>query len=160
MFAGELFLFLAANAIAALGSPIVEQDALVTGATLAPAAITVPTDSSAGAPLFPLEAVQLTEEVLAAANSRTNDVDVIDLFGFENNTTVPARTARGSAPCKAFPGDWNYPRKVVWNIFDLLLGGSLIKTTPVAAPCYKSSGVYDEARCEHISSRFTTPGLQ
>ena len=59
-----------------------------------------------------------------------------------------------------FPGDWNYPKINIWSKFDALLGGALIKTTPIAVPCYKSSGVYDEVKCADVSKRFTIADLQ
>jgi hypothetical protein len=153
-------LLLAANVVGSLGSPVVVRDAVATEVSMAPAATIVPTDSPAGAALFPAEAVQLTEEALKLANDQTDEVDVVALFGFENSTAAAAKNARRSGACKAFPGDKNYPKKLVWNVFDLLLGGALIKTTPVAAPCYRSSGVYDEAKCAGISKKFTTAELQ
>jgi hypothetical protein len=132
-------------------------------ASIAPAATTVSTDSPAGVALFSAEAVQLTDEALQAASAQANSsTDVLALFGFENSTSAAntRRLAQRSGKCKVFPGDWNYPSSLVWNIFDLLLGGALIKTTPVAAPCYKDFGVYDEAKCADITARFTTANLQ
>jgi hypothetical protein len=157
-------LLLAASAIGALGNPVVIRDAAATETSIAPAATTVSADSSAGVALFPGEVVQLTDDVLKVADSQTEEVDVLALFGFENSTDTTAATKRAkrSGACKAFPGDWNYPKSLVWSIFDLLLGGALIKTTPVAAPCYKTSAWndYDEAKCADISTRFTTADLQ
>lgn len=153
---GSLF-FLAANAIGALGSPVAVRD-------VAPAAATVSTDSSAGVPLFPKEAVQLTDAALKTADSQTTEVDVAAVFGFDSDedTTAVARRAIKSGQCKAFPGDSKYPKEWMWSIFDLLLGGALIKTTPIAAPCYANSAWsdYDEAKCADISARFTTSDLQ
>jgi hypothetical protein len=150
-------LFLAANAIGALGSPVAVRD-------IAPAAAKVSTNSPAGVALFPHEAVQLTEKVLKTAESQTSEVDVNGLFGFDsgNETTAISKRALSSGQCKAFPGDSNYPKEWVWSIFDLLLGGALIKTTPIAAPCYKKSAWdnYDEMKCADISARFTTADLQ
>jgi hypothetical protein len=150
-------LFLAANAIGALGSPVALRD-------VTPAAATVSADSLAGVALFPLEAVQLTDEALKIADSQTSEVDVGALFGFDggNETKAIAKRALRSGQCKAFPGDSNYPKEWVWSVFDLLLGGALIKTTPIAAPCYKNSAWndYDEGKCADISARFTTADLQ
>jgi hypothetical protein len=153
---GSLF-FLAANALGVLGSPVAVRD-------VAPAAATVSTDSSAGVALFPKEAVQLTDAALETADSQTTDVDVAALFGFENDdeATSVAKRAIKSGQCKAFPGDSKYPKEILWSVFDRLLGGALIKTTPIAAPCYKKSpwNDYDEAKCADISARFTTSDLQ
>ncbi|CAG5182752.1 uncharacterized protein ALTATR162_LOCUS10317 [Alternaria atra] len=149
-------LFLAANAIGALGSPVALRD-------VTPAAATVSADSPAGVALFPLETVQLTDEALKTADSQTSEVDVGALFGFDggNETKAIAKRALRSGQCKAFPGDSNYPKEWVWSVFDLLLGGALIKTTPIAAPCYKNSAWndYDEGKCADISARFTTADL-
>jgi hypothetical protein len=153
---GSLFL-LAANAIGALGNPVAVRD-------VTPAGATVSTDSSAGVALFPKEAVQLTDEALKTADSQTTEVDVGALFGFDGDdeTNAVARRAIKSGQCKAFPGDSNFPKEKVWSIFDRLLGGALIRTTPIAAPCYKNStwNNYDEAKCADISARFTTSDLQ
>lgn len=154
-------LLLLASGLGSLGSPVIASDAM-TSASVSPAAETVIADSSAGTNIFPQEAVQLTDDVLYSVDQQLSEVDVLALFGFENSTdrTAEARRVRRSGVCKVYPGDWNFPAKAVWNVFDLLLGGALIKTTPVAAPCYKSSGVYDAAKCADISARFMTDELQ
>jgi hypothetical protein len=159
----RLFL-LASNAIGALSTPLLVRDIADSVASFAPAAATVSTDSPAGAALFPQEAVQLTEDALRTATSQINEADVYKLFGFgdSNETAAAAKREIKKGECKAFPGDSNYPREFVWSIFDSLLGGALIKTTPVASPCYKESqwNNYDEAKCEDVSARFTTADLQ
>jgi hypothetical protein len=142
-------------------SPFVARQDVDT--STAPAATTVFTDSPAGVELFSVEAVQLTDEGLRAASAQANSsTDVLTLFGFEDSISAAntRRLAQRSGGCKVFPGDWNYPSSLVWNIFDSLLGRALIKTTPVAAPCYKDFGVYDEAKCADITARFTTADLQ
>jgi len=155
------FLLFLGNAIGGLASPAVTRYASAADASTAPAATTVSLASSAGVDLFDAEAVQLTDDVLNSVKAQTNETDILAVFGFENSTgTAEVRLDRRSGFCKAFPGDWNYPVPAVWSLFDLLLGRALIKTVPVAAPCYKSSGVYDAAKCADISARFTTADLQ
>ena len=158
MYSGGSLLFLFANAVGTLSSPFAIREAVT------PAATTVSTDSPAGALLFPWESVQLTEDVLKETNSQMNDVDVATLFGFDNSieTTIKTRRQISSGECKALSGDESYPKLSVWSAFDSLLGGVLIKTTPVAAPCYKNSAWddYDESKCEDISARFMTADLQ
>ncbi|KAF2028117.1 FAD/FMN-containing isoamyl alcohol oxidase-like protein MreA [Setomelanomma holmii] len=143
-----------------IANPVVLRDEPSSVARIAPAATTLPANSSAGAELFHAEVIQLTDDILEVADSQTNTTDVLALFGCERtDAATAARLARRSGACKTFPGDWNYPIPAVWSIFDLLLGGALIKTIPVAAPCYKNFGVYDAAKCADVSARFTTADL-
>ncbi|KAH3945651.1 hypothetical protein HBH70_122520 [Parastagonospora nodorum] len=139
----------------------VRANAIVPGdldSPIVPAATTVPTVSPAGVDLFPFEAVQFTEEVLERASTQSNShVNITGLFGFDDNTDIHLEHLSGT--CKVFPGDQNYPDALVWSEFDHLLGNALIETTPVAAPCYQSSGMYDALKCADISARFTTPDL-
>lgn len=156
----SLFL-LVCTATSTVASPVIARKGTASSTSVAPAATTVPADSSTGVDLFDNEAIQLTEQVLKDVSSQTNDTNVIALFDFQNDTDSDAAAlSRRSGACKAFPGDWNYPKSLTWSLFDLLLGRALIKTTPVAAPCYKSSGVYNAAKCADISKRFTTADLQ
>lgn len=141
-------------------NPVVQRDV---DAPIAPAATTVSPTSSAGVDLFAFEAVQLTEEVLERASTQANSgIDITGLFGFDDSTETTnfRRLEQQSGTCKVFPGDQDYPISSVWSEFDHLLGDALIETTPVAAPCYQSSGVYDAAKCADVSARFTTPDLQ
>lgn len=90
--------------------------------------------SDTPAELFPGEALQLTDAVIA--NLTDLDLSNIDLFSFENysSTTVARRkrTALANLKCKTYPGDILWPSTFVWKLFDILLGGALIKTIPYA----------------------------
>ena len=156
----HLLLLIAAGTTSKASTLLKESATLV--ASIAPAAATFSANSAAGADLFPAERIQLTEESLTAADAHLSDTDVLELFGFQNSTEGSFSTKRSkrSGSCKVFPGDWNYPSSTIWKVFDLILGGALEKTTPVAAPCYKNSGVYDEAKCADVSARFMTDKLQ
>ncbi|KAF2850140.1 FAD/FMN-containing isoamyl alcohol oxidase-like protein MreA [Plenodomus tracheiphilus IPT5] len=148
------------NALGTVATPVDVRDATLSFASITPAATTVPTDSPAGINLFSTEAIQLTDAVLETVGAQTNRTDILALIGFDDNaSSTEARKARQNGSCKTFPGDWDYPLPSVWSLFDAFLGGALIKTTPVAAPCYKSSGVYDAAKCADISARFTAAEL-
>jgi hypothetical protein len=151
-------LLLACGIAGIVAKPVVARDGL---ATSAPAATTVPSGSSAGVDLFKSETVQLTDEVLREIDAQADGADVLALVGFEIDTdSALASQSRHSGACKVFPGDKNYPQPETWSLFDGLLGGALIKTIPIAAPCYKSSGVYDEVKCADVSNRFTIADLQ
>lgn len=114
---------------ATTAATITEADATATVSEAAASTVT-PTASSE---LLPFELVQLTESDLDPLNDT-----LTSLFGFDtdvqsaNATTVEAR----GQTCKTFPGDTLWPINLIWDVFDILLGGALIKTVPIAAPCY------------------------
>ncbi|KAJ4368361.1 hypothetical protein N0V83_006718 [Neocucurbitaria cava] len=126
-------------------------------ASVAPAAETVAPDAtSANVALFEVEAVQLTDAVVADIQSNPDLAEYASLFEFEDssNSTLSARTrrARRSLRCKTMPGDALYPSSLVWGIFDLLLGGALEKIVPIGSPCYKKSEYnnYNAAKCASL----------
>lgn len=89
------------------------------------------------------------------------------MFGFATSSNDSTDAAAGSSSssssskrasagtCKTYPGDALWPSTVVWDVFDLLLGGALIKTVPVASPCYEDYGNYDEAACEWLTANWS-----
>jgi hypothetical protein len=126
--------------------------------SIAPAATTVPTDSAAGIPLFDVETVQLTDPVIADLLNDDQVSQYAHLFAFDNSTAIGAsartRRVRRAAKCKTYPGDLLWPSKIVWGIFDLLLGGALEPIIPLASPCYKDSvyNNYDATKCAAITA--------
>ena len=123
--------------------------------SVAPAATTVSTsDTAAAAPLSADEAVQLTDSVIASLNATIANASTVALFDFASNDTDSA-TKRSTSSCKVFPGDAAWPSTLIWDLFDLLLGGALIKTIPSAASCYSSWGVYSPSQCSYVSSEWT-----
>lgn len=112
--------------------------------------MTTPSDTGPG--LFPEESFQLTDEVLA--NLTSLELSNITLFDFsdESDETVAKRGLLDG--CKTYPGDLLWPSKIVWKVFDLLLGGALIKTVPFASPCYRDFNNYDAAKCAHITANW------
>jgi hypothetical protein len=127
-------------------------------ASIAPAATIVSTNTSAGIPLFDLEAVQLTDLVLTDLANDDQVSEYVYLFAFENSTTIGASTrarrVRRATKCKTYPGDLLWPSKVVWGIFDLVLGGALEPIIPLASPCYKDSvySNYNATKCAAITA--------
>jgi hypothetical protein len=110
--------------------------------------------TTAGAHLFPAETLQLTDAVLANLSSAIKNQT--QLFAFGNNASVSANlTPRGVKFCKVFPDDILWPSKWTWELFDLLLGGALVKTVPLAASCYSAWPEYDAAECEAVTSNWT-----
>lgn len=112
--------------------------------------------SKSGAPLFQSETLQLTAESLSHLDRNHSA-----LFDFgQNETDLKPRTWGAWAHCKVFPGDLLWPLPFVWDLFDRLLGGTLIKTVPLAASCYSSWSEYDRNECETISEQWTDSHLQ
>jgi hypothetical protein len=130
-------------------------------ASVAPAAETVAADSTpANVPLFEEETVQLTDSVVADIQNNPDLAEYASLFEFEDseNSTLSARTRRGrrSLRCKTMPGDFLYPGKLAWGVFDLLLGGALEKIVPIGSPCYKKSEYnnYNAAKCASLVANY------
>jgi hypothetical protein len=136
---------------------------MIKGAFLGALALTAPvtaqladqvsSDSQAGVPLFTSETLQLTDDALATVNENQSA-----LFQFGNASSLSTRSVNG---CKVYPGDFWWPSKLVWNLFDAFLGGALIKTVPLAASCYKSwPDEYNAATCSSITDDWTDSNLQ
>jgi hypothetical protein len=120
--------------------------------TVAPAIDLLPADSSAApVDLFKAETAQLTDDVIA--NLTSLQLSNITLFGFDTPEAANAKRGLFSG-CKTYPGDLLYPSELVWKVFNLIAGKSLIKTKPYASPCYDSFGNYDAAKCAVIDSNW------
>jgi hypothetical protein len=114
------------------------QDAAISSAAAAATATITDAAASTVTPaadveLLPFELVQLTESDLDPLNET-----LTDLFGFDMDlySANALATEKRSTKCKTFPGDALWPIELIWDLFDILLGGALIKTVPIAAPCY------------------------
>lgn len=80
------------------------------------------------------------------------------LFDFD---TTNGRLANRSSSCKAYPGDSAWPSTSVWDIFDLLTGGALIATVPLAAPCYADWPANQNSdKCLYITDDWSNSSLQ
>jgi hypothetical protein len=119
---------------------------------VAPAAAVVPELAAKGAQYFKWETIQLTQAVLANLTS-LNLTDAA-LFGFPTTQSKPA------SKCKVFPGDSNWPSPITWEVFNLLSGDALIKTVPLAAPCFSDWPEYNATLCASITSLWNDPHLQ
>jgi hypothetical protein len=125
--------------------------------SVAPAAETVAPDSVANVQLFDSEIVQLTDDAISLLRSDPVTAEYASLFEFEDPKNFTTKThPRRSLRCKTMPGDPTYPSKLVWGLFDQLLGGALEKIVPIGSVCYKNSEYnnYDTERCDHIIKNF------
>ncbi|KAI1155668.1 FAD binding domain-containing protein [Nemania diffusa] len=105
--------------------------------------------SNATADLFPGETQQLTHDVLA--NLTNMSLTNSGLFAFPD----PNAPIGPFENCKNFPGDSvKFPGTITTTVFDLLLGGFLIRTTPYASPCFSDYKNQDNAKCAEITNNW------
>jgi hypothetical protein len=109
-------------------------------------------------PLFEYETKPLTDKSLEELLDKAGASDNAHLFAFDDGTE--ASPGPNKHNCKAFPGDAEWPSEGTWKTFDNLLGGALINTVPIAAPCYRNLGVYDAEKCAAVRDSFRNPYLQ
>ena len=126
--------------------------------SVSPAAETVTTTSTpANVPLFDIETIQLTENVVSELRSNPDVTKYASLFEFgdANSTTARSRHAQAQR-CKTMPGDALYPNKLVWSVFDQLSGDALVPIVPIGSPCYRDSvyNNYDAERCAFLVKNF------
>ncbi|KAF1993794.1 FAD/FMN-containing isoamyl alcohol oxidase-like protein MreA [Amniculicola lignicola CBS 123094] len=81
------------------------------------------------------------------------------LVAFDNSAVNSNATLQPKGYCKVFPGDADWPSDDTWGRLNGLLGGALIPTVPLAAPCYQNWGVYDKEKCAVIAGNRTDPFL-
>jgi hypothetical protein len=130
--------------------------------SVAPATETVAPDSVANVQLFDTETVQLTEDVLSILQNDPATAEYASLFEFGDTKNATAKAhSRRSLRCKTMPGDSLYPSKLVWGLFDGLLGGALEKIVPIGSVCYKDSEYknYNAERCDYITKNFDSEEL-
>jgi hypothetical protein len=111
--------------------------------------------------LFDFEKTQLTAATLA--NTQGSGLDAGNLTNLFGSAGSSQSSSGKKAPprCKAYPGTPEWPSDVVWKTFDNLIGGALIKTVPLAAPCFNSwPAVRDPAKCASISAHWSDFRLQ
>ncbi|KAF2019530.1 FAD-binding domain-containing protein [Aaosphaeria arxii CBS 175.79] len=115
---------------------------------------------AANAPLSQAETFQLTEGLIQQIWEDPRASQIANLLSFyQGSNTRSARNAKNSS-CKTFPGDDNWPTIGEWDTLNDLLGGALISSAPVAAPCYNSAwGPKDLSKCNEVIRRFGTPSL-
>ncbi|RYP30825.1 hypothetical protein DL767_006038 [Monosporascus sp. MG133] len=114
-----------------------------------------PASTNATAPLFDGETRQFTDAVLK--NLTDLQLTNIVLFAFPD-VFAKADVKLGSAinsTCKTFSDDFvGFPGSITSRVFNLLLGGGLIRTTPFASPCFSDFGNQDADKCAHISANW------
>jgi hypothetical protein len=119
--------------------------------TIAPAAEVVPALTAAKGN-FKWENLQLTQSVLT--NLTNLNLTDINFFNF------PTSHSPSTSKCKVFPGDADWPSPIAWEVLNLLTGDALIKTVPLAAPCFSNWPEYNATLCATITSLWHDAHLQ
>ncbi|KAH6629017.1 hypothetical protein C7974DRAFT_358570 [Boeremia exigua] len=61
---------------------------------------------------------------------------------------------QASNQCKTFPEDRAWPSASEWDSFNKTVGGRLVETVPLGAPCHGST--FDDAACESLQRQWQT----
>jgi len=69
-----------------------------------------------------------------------------------------ASAAGSSDDCKTFPGDKSWPSQAEWGALNETVGGRLVATVPLGAPCHGSA--FDNATCEALKSQWQYEQIQ
>ncbi|KXH56739.1 FAD binding domain-containing protein [Colletotrichum salicis] len=69
-----------------------------------------------------------------------------------NHRIGTAFVERAAGDCKCFPGDSCWPATAQWDALNTTVGGNLIATVPLGAPCHDP--VYDAATCATLQSEW------
>jgi FAD binding domain/Berberine and berberine like len=65
---------------------------------------------------------------------------------------------RGKSPCRCFPGDSCWPTSAEWEAFNRTVGGKLLATVPIGAPCHTSDfPPYDSQKCDALKNVWFFP---
>lgn len=114
--------------------------------------------ATATVPPFPYETVILTDQDVQ--DHPELDFDDVIYADLDSVNTVERRGLFSkTGTCKVIPSDRSWPGSIVWALVNLVTGGGLIKTVPLAAPCYKGQ-YYNAAKCASITANWTDSDLQ
>ncbi|KAF2172800.1 hypothetical protein M409DRAFT_35390 [Zasmidium cellare ATCC 36951] len=73
-------------------------------------------------------------------------------------TLLPQFAVSADVHCRCFPGDACWPSRERWAAFNKTLGGKLVETIPLAAPCHDSRfGQYNAGECNTLQEAWTLP---
>jgi hypothetical protein len=101
--------------------------------------------------LFEFEKKQLQVSNILARSEEAS------LVSFPRSDT-PART---NTACKVFPTDASWPSDAQWALLNKTVNGALIKTVPLASPCYISPfSDFNTNECTYITAQWTNSSLQ
>ncbi|KAF5347957.1 hypothetical protein D9756_010213 [Leucocoprinus leucothites] len=63
--------------------------------------------------------------------------------------------------CRTFPGDRDWPSDLQWSAFNKTVGGRLIKTVPIGAPCHSNFPrvSFSQSECDNIKANWHDPAF-
>jgi hypothetical protein len=99
----------------------------------------------------------LTDRVIA--NLASHQLSDISLFSFRSSASSAAKKGQ-TQKCKTYPGDVDWPSDDTWKLFNVLLGGALIKTVPEAAICFSDWGFFDSNQCQTLIDNWSNSSLR
>jgi hypothetical protein len=112
--------------------------------------------------LFSYETKQLTKGVLEDVSAALQNNTLASMFAFGSNSTTSKLTVSKRSvnhSCKVMPEDSLWPLDLIWDLFDGLLGGGLIKTVPLASYCYPDWPEYNASKCATITADWLSSDL-
>ncbi len=79
---------------------------------------------------------------------------------FAGFTLFSAALASGqaAAQCKTFPGDKKWPKVSEWDNFNKTVGGRLVATVPLGAPCHDPA--FNNATCGSLQDQWQLEKIQ
>ncbi|KKA30841.1 hypothetical protein TD95_000755 [Thielaviopsis punctulata] len=110
------------------------------------------TVSATTAKLFDGETFQITEASLASL-AAINATDA-SIFGFASNDSATLARQAQFGSCKTYAGDALWPSDELWDTFNKLSGGKLIKTVPMGSVCYDDFGNENADSCNYITANW------
>lgn len=78
-------------------------------------------------------------------------IPVLALLGVVSANPTPNQ-------CKSFPGDKSWPSQAEWNSLNKTVGGRLVATVPLGAPCHVPT--FDDATCESLKKDWQFEKIQ
>ena len=114
-----------------------------------------------GAHRFPT-AIALAVTFLKVQAVRTSSVELFDFekiqLGGSHEDRDVAIPQAAAAPCKAFPGDADWPSPDTWAALNDTMDGALLKPAPFASVCYRDTVYrdYDNATCAAASAAWSS----
>ncbi|KAF2724761.1 FAD/FMN-containing isoamyl alcohol oxidase MreA [Polychaeton citri CBS 116435] len=73
-------------------------------------------------------------------------------------TSFPTASGQGQTACRCYPGDDCWPSAYEWATFNDTIGGKLVATVPLAAPCHNDRfAAYDNTTCSALQDGWTSP---
>jgi hypothetical protein len=78
-------------------------------------------------------------------------IPVLALLGIVSASTTPNQ-------CKSFPEDKSWPSQAEWDSLNKTVGGRLVATVPLGAPCHGST--FDDATCESLKKDWQYEKIQ